>query len=102
MECKLENRVLICTIHNNLVSINIRTLLQEIKQNIDYFETYDVYNLSLKECKSIDSMGITFLIGISKTLLAQSKKMILSDVPDSIIYLFKIMKLNEVFEFQNS
>lgn len=102
MKFELDNRILWCTVNSNLVSVNIRSLLQDMKKYIDESDAYDVYKINLKEVTSIDSMGITFLIGIYKTLLNRSKKMILCDVPDSMLNLFKIMKLDEVFEFENT
>lgn len=102
MEITRKNRTLVCVLHTNLVSMNIKTLIQKLKPHLETEENYDLFSLNLKDVTGIDSMGITFVIGIYKTLMSQNKKMVLCGVAEPMLNLFKIMKLDEIFEIQNA
>lgn len=102
MELVIENRILKCKVNSNLISKNIKELIVGLKPYIDKTDSFDSYHMDLKEVTGIDSMGITFLIGIYKTLLAQNKAMELEGVSEPMLNLFKIMKLEEVFVIHNS
>jgi anti-anti-sigma factor len=98
MEFKLENDVLYCILKKNLVASNVKEFVEMLKSQIETTKGFMEMVIDLKSSESIDSMGITFLIGTYKTVNAQGKKVKLSGVSDSMLELFKIMKIDEVFD----
>lgn len=98
MDIKLiEDRVFV-RLNTNLTAPNIRAMAEALKQTIEESHSFEVLEMDLNEAKSIDSMGITFLIGLYKTLSPQNKRIRLTGVAQSIQGLFKSMKLNDLFD----
>ena len=98
MEFSLIEDQLICKITTNLVATNIKPMIEELQEALEQNEGYHLLQLDLSMSKNIDSMGVTFLIGTFKTLLNQGKKMQLVGVSEGMLHLFKVMKLDEIFE----
>ncbi|MBN2796406.1 MAG: STAS domain-containing protein [Clostridia bacterium] len=69
MEYYFENQRMICDLQEDLISIYIKELVDKVKSlilnNLDSFETL-IINLDVVE--NMDSIGVTFLIGVFKTL----------------------------------
>lgn len=97
MEIQIQQRRLICNIKSNLIAANIKALVLQLKPFLDDRASFDSAAVSLEEVKNIDSTGITFLIGLYKSLEADSKKLVLYGVSEPILRLLKIMKLDEIF-----
>lgn len=90
----------ILQIKTNITVTNVKNLVEKLKKELDHKEDYAVLEFDLSQVSGIDSMGITFLIGVYKTLKSKGKKVILSGVTDAMLQLFKIMKLDEIFEIE--
>ncbi|MCA0385210.1 MAG: STAS domain-containing protein [Firmicutes bacterium] len=54
--------------------------------------------LDLVNIRNIDSMGVTFVIGLYKKMENQGKAFSVSGASDDIVSLFKLMKLDQFFE----
>lgn len=85
----------------SLIAKNIKTLVGQLKPIVEQQDDYQVLELDLSQSESIDSIGITFLIGVYKTLSSRGKSLELKGVSGPMMQLFKIMKLDEVFKFNN-
>lgn len=85
-----------CSVNNNMTSAYVKNMSQEIKAILEE-QDYHTVEIDLSKISSIDSMGITFLIGIHKTAAANCKKVILTGVSETIMQLFAIMKLDSIF-----
>ncbi|MEN8908135.1 MAG: STAS domain-containing protein [Clostridiales bacterium] len=93
-----ENGIITCIINKDLIAPNVKELVGEIKENLDETMEYNIFIFDLSQVETVDSMGITFLIGSYKDITSQGKKVKLKKTSDSMLELFKIMKLDEVFE----
>jgi len=102
MDIELKGSVLNCKIEFNLTSTNVRYLVLKMKEELEKYDNYEELDIDISEVKSIDSIGITFLIGVYKTLSGKDKKFKLIGVSDSILQLLKIMKLDEIFEIEKA
>jgi anti-anti-sigma factor len=100
MNCSIENRTIICVFDSSIIGANVKGILEVLKPELDSIREYDAITLNLNETKSIDSMGITFLIGLYKTYASKEKKIKLMGVSKELLYLFKIMKLDEIFNIE--
>lgn len=54
--------------------------------------------LDLVNIRNIDSMGVTFVIGLYKKMETQGKAFSVSGASEDIVSLFKLMKLDQFFE----
>jgi len=103
MEIDYIDDILTIKINCNLIAPNIKVLVEETKRIIEQTkEDLQLIQMDLSESKGIDSMGITFLVGTFKTLSRQNKKMRLIGVSNAMLKLFKTMKLDTVFEIENT
>ena len=102
MNMRFENNIFYCEVQENLTAINIKTMMDKVKAVIEASaDDFETMKIDLSKAQSIDSLSITFLISVYKNLLANNKKMILYRVPEPMMQLFKIMKLDEAFEIEN-
>ena len=100
MNIIIENGVANCIITTSLVTVNIKDMVEIAKKRLDGDEVYDSVVINLEASDSVDSMGITFLIGMYKTITAKGKTIYLKGVSEEMMNLFKIMKLDEIFAFE--
>lgn len=100
MNITIENGVANCVITTSLVTVNVKDMVEIAKKRLEGDEMYDSVVINLEASESVDSMGITFLIGMYKTITAKGKTISLSGVSEEMMNLFKIMKLDEIFAFE--
>lgn len=101
MELVCHEERLVCNPRVSLVAKNIKELVLQLKTVTEQQDDYQTFQVDLSQSESIDSIGITFLIGLYKTLSARGKRFELSGVSEPMMQLFKIMKLDELFNFTN-
>ncbi|MCT4621039.1 MAG: STAS domain-containing protein [Marinisporobacter sp.] len=102
MDIFLKDNIFIFKIKTDLTATTIKGLLINIKNQIDEYKEYEGIEINLEEVKSIDSMGITFLIGIYKIVNKENKKFKLTGVSEAMLKLFKTMKLHEIVEIEKA
>lgn len=102
MKITCKDNMVYCNVNTSLVSMNIKELVSQFKTALGAMDGYQIVQVDLSQSESIDSMGITFLIGLYKELSAQGKKVRLTGVSDAMLQLFKILKLDEIFEIINA
>ncbi len=99
MELKYDSEVLTIILNENLIAPNIKDIVERCNEiTSDLSDEIKVICIDLNNTRSIDSMGITFLIGLYKTLATKGLKLRVTGVSDSIRNLLKVMKLDTVFE----
>lgn len=88
---------LILKIESDLIASNVRGIMEEAKVLInqpgDFFEI--VVDIGI--VRVMDSMGISFLVGLYKTASSNGKSFVVVGANDDMKKLFKLMKLDEVF-----
>ncbi len=98
MNTILEGKTLILTPDTSLVAVNVKDLMEFAKSKLVEQDDYDEIVIDLSTSAEIDSMGITFLIGVYKTAVQKEKKVIIKGASPAMLNLFRIMKLDEIFE----
>ncbi|MEA1974711.1 MAG: STAS domain-containing protein [Bacillota bacterium] len=69
---------------------------------IDLIVEADGYILDLNKIVQIDSTGLGLLVNIAKYFIKNKNKMVILNTDELIIELFKISKLDEIFEICDS
>lgn len=100
MNIQLVDGNIFCEVNTNLTAVNIKSLVNQFKTELESKGEFNMVTMNLSGSDRIDSMGITFLIGIHKILAAQGKKLKLTGASDEMLQLFKIIKLDDVFEIE--
>lgn len=94
MDVVFEDGKLLCKVNVNLISANVKLLVDKFKNNVEAREDYSLVKMDISGVNNIDSMGITFLIGAYKTVTAKGKKLELAGVSEDVRQLLKIVKLD--------
>ena len=96
-----EDRCAVIEVDENALGLNNFNSLknfvsEELKQGVSSF-TFDLSNL-----KSINSSGLGILIGCLKTIKDAKGSLKIVNASEKILNIFKLTKLNNVFEFEGS
>ncbi|HEY9061065.1 MAG TPA: STAS domain-containing protein [Pseudobacteroides sp.] len=98
MDVVLDGKTMVLKVKTKLVAVNIKNMIEFTKSVLDEADDYEDIIIDLSASENIDSMGITFLIGLYKTGDNKGKKVMLRGVSPAMLNLFKIMRLEEIFE----
>jgi anti-anti-sigma factor len=98
IELKVEGKTARIKILKDLIEPNIKGLVEEVKSKINEYHFCEEVIIDISGVKSIDSTGITLLIGIYKSMKAKGIITKLEGVSKEIYELFKYMSFEEVFE----
>lgn len=98
MQIIIKNGTATCMAAVELTVTGINQMVADVKKALDGREDFDTICVDLSKTINIDSMGLTFLIGLYKTYSAQGKKIKLTGYNDALFDIFKIMKFDELFE----
>jgi len=100
MNVDLKNRIVTLIFDTGINSSKMNEMVEFVRPWLERSTEYDQIVLDLSATVSVDSMGITFLIGISTTMITKRVKLKLVQVSKDIHNLFRIMKLDEVFQIE--
>jgi anti-anti-sigma factor len=99
MKRTLEDNVLTLTLQEDLVSTNVRNFKSVVEKYLqDEIGNVDEVILDLSACENIDSVGVTFVVGVYKQVTNEAMGFRITGSSDEIKQLFKLMKLDEFFE----
>ena len=98
MEIKIENGVAHCLVKKNLITPNIKDLVETMQKGLNEETAFNTVVIDFTVSNSIDSMGITFLVGVYKTYKEKGMTVELKGVTPAMLNLFKIMRLDKIFE----
>jgi anti-anti-sigma factor len=98
MQIAMANGTLTCELSPHVTANYIKDMVGEIKNVLEGNDDYESVCINMEKVDMIDSLGITFLIGIYKTCIKKDKKVALIGYNEAILQIFKIMKLDEIFE----
>lgn len=98
MDVVFDGKIMVLVVNTNLVAVNIKNMIEFTKNALEEAVGYEEILIDLSASENIDSMGITFLIGLYKTVNSKGKKVMLRGVSPAMLNLFKVMKLEEIFE----
>lgn len=98
MQIMIQDRTAFCDAPAELTATGIPQMVADVKASLNGWENFDLVCVNLSATEHIDSMGLTFLIGLYKTCALQNKPVKLTGYSDSLFDIFKIMKFDELFE----
>jgi len=102
MESIFKNQIVLFKIKTHLTAAYVKDLVIKTKKELEHYQDYQGVEIDLSQAHNIDSMGITFLIGVYKTVSAEGKTFKVLGVSDAMLQLFAIMKLDEIFEIEKA
>lgn len=99
MKKSLNDSVLTLTLQEDLIATNVR----DFKSNIDKYLQDEMGNIDevimdLSACDNIDSVGVTFVVGVYKQVTNDAMGFRIKGSSEEIKQLFKLMKLDEFFD----
>lgn len=95
-----ENKMILELDIDLLVASKVKTLVEEASAFVDSEDNYSEVILDLSNVKIIDSMGITFVIGLFKNTINNGRTYKVTGINSDIEKLFKLMKLDEVIQME--
>ncbi len=101
MERIIEGQTVHLNLTLDLTANNIPTINKSLETLLPDSSTYEVLDLSFSQTENIDSVGVTFVIGLYKRIKGLQKTFKVSGASDDVQSLFKLMKLDQFFEMTN-
>lgn len=98
MQITVENGVATCVAENELTVTSVQQMIEATRAVLDGRDDFQTVCVDLSKTQNIDSIGLTFLIGLYKTYSARGKKVKLMGYSSAILDIFKIMRFDELFE----
>jgi anti-sigma B factor antagonist len=93
-----DNKMLLY-LDDDLIANKVKELIPTTKQLLTSETNFDEVILNLEKVKIVDSIGISFVIGLYKTTLSMKIKFRIAGINNDIKDIFELMKLNNLFEF---
>ncbi|MGX8794945.1 STAS domain-containing protein [Fusibacter sp. JL298sf-3] len=84
-----------------LTANNVPKFNNEIDSMLSVGDSYDEVVLDLDHTENVDSVGVTFVIGLYKRLKNSEKHFKVAGASDDIQSLFKLMKLDQFFPMES-
>lgn len=82
----------------DLIAPNIKEFENQFERFIEEGDEYDEYVVEMSEVKNIDSVGITFVIGIFKKVTKDGSLFRVTGCNDDVKSLFRLMNLDDFFD----
>lgn len=99
MKIELDQGVLTAELGDDLVALNVKEYKMQIEAFLDEKSgQVEEVVLDLSGCENIDSVGVTFIIGVYKQVLDMAMGFRVTGSSDEIKQLFKLMRLDDFFE----
>ena len=99
MRKTLEDIILTLTLQEDLIATNVRDFKSSVAKYLqDEMGNVDEVILDLSACENIDSVGVTFVVGVYKQVTGDAMGFRITGSSEEIKQLFKLMKLDEFFD----
>ncbi len=89
---------LILKIEEGLTANVVQQLNKDVNAYFEESEGFKTLVLNLNNTENIDSVGVTFVIGLYKKMKSDKKHFRVTGASDDVQSLFKLMKLDQFFE----
>ncbi|MCH4889876.1 STAS domain-containing protein [Acidaminobacter sp. JC074] len=93
----IEDRMTIF-LEEDLIAPNVKEFNQFVSENLMDLDELDEVVLNLGSVENIDSIGVTFVIGLYKSVQKDGLGFAIADASDNVRQLFKLMKLEDLLE----
>ncbi len=98
---RVENDTMNLVLERDLIASNVKTLNMKLMEYIDEFEHVSEIILDMQIVSNIDSVGVTFVINLYKSVTREGKSFRVVHCSDDIKQLFKLMKLEDFFDLED-
>ena len=98
MQVNISDGTATCVVPTELTVTYIQKMMEDVKKALNEREDFSTVCVDLSKTEIIDSMGLTFLIGLYKTYSSQGKKIGLTGYNTALLEIFRIMRFDELFE----
>jgi len=92
-----EDRMVIF-LEDDLIAPNVKMFNNNVDHYLVDLGELDEVVLNLGSVKNIDSIGVTFVIGLYKSVLREGLGFAIADASENVRQLFKLMKLEDLLE----
>lgn len=101
MRSELKGHSMKFVLNEGLTANNVSMFNEQIEKYFTNTQDYDEVVLDLNHTENVDSVGVTFVIGLYKRVKSEEKSFKISGASDDIQSLFKLMKLDQFFTLEN-
>lgn len=101
MRSELKGHSMTFVLNEGLTANNVSMFNEQIDRYFTSNNDYDEVILDLNHTENVDSVGVTFVIGLYKRVKSEEKAFRISGASDDIQSLFKLMKLDQFFTLEN-
>jgi anti-anti-sigma factor len=98
MQVIISDGTATCVAAAELTVTFIQKIIEDIEKALCGRDDFSTVCVDLSKTQIIDSIGLTFLIGLYKTYSSQGKKIKLTGYNDALLGIFKIMRFDELFD----
>ncbi len=99
MKKEISNNTMTLTLQEDLVASNVSGYKSNVEAYLqESLGEVDEVVLDLSACNNIDSVGVTFVVGIYKQVTNEAMGFRVMGSSEEIKQLFKLMKLDEIFD----
>jgi anti-anti-sigma factor len=95
---KIEDDRMLVFLEDDLIAPNVKGFNQTVSDYLVDIEDLDEIVLDLSSVENIDSIGVTFVIGLYKSVTKDGLGFAISNASDNVRQLFKLMKLEDLLE----
>lgn len=100
MICTKDDEKMIIEIQEDLIAPNIASFNEQMQENLSDLEDIFEVELDLKKVENIDSVGITFVVGLYKLVNKEAISFQVVGANSDIVQLFKLMKLDQYMDIE--
>lgn len=93
----IEDRMTIF-LEDDLIAPNITNFNAAVADYLDELDEIDEVVLNLNSVENIDSIGVTFVIGLYKSVTKEGLGFVISEASNNVKQLFRLMKLDDLLE----
>jgi stage II sporulation protein AA (anti-sigma F factor antagonist) len=93
----IEDRMTIF-LEDDLIAPNVKAFNTSVSGYLLDLDVLDEVVLNLGSVENIDSIGVTFVIGLYKSVIKDGLGFAIADASDNVRQLFKLMKLEDLLE----
>ncbi|MCK8060791.1 MULTISPECIES: STAS domain-containing protein [unclassified Fusibacter] len=100
MEKHVDGTSVRLVLNDDLTANNVPVFNDEVDDNLKNSNSMDELVLDLVNTENIDSVGVTFVIGLYKRVKDEGKLFRVVGASQDVQSLFKLMKLDQFFEME--
>ena len=97
----IENNAMRIQFQEDLIAPNVKEMENKMFRYIEEAKEVDEVTVEMSEIENIDSVGITFIIGMYKMVTKDGRLFRVIGCNDDMKQLFKLMRLDDFFDIED-